>query len=649
MIESQPRLHNRNISLVNSRASESSKSSISFSSAPSPSSSAPPPHHNINAVYLFILVAFSYMVPWTAVGSLIDYYTHHYGKNYYVYLNLAFYGVGYPVSLMQQRVDMYYDIIYGSKQTFQGRLYICLTCSMFLLCILPYLEGIFYIFAVIGIGINTWVAHGCASTLAGLLKFDSPILQQIGFVLPGLFSILMIYTLDLKGGDISFHKRILFFSCACLCVMPGLFAWHFLCNSPLASNRLVNKDKRMSLQIVHSAKTDLKFKDFLLNFSAIRSSFSATSGPPMTSPPAMPASFTLAEDLDRDPDCHGPDPERYSYTIGEKHLPLGIQGTSTSTTSPFYNYSSGGNPFPMQRQDFMPQPHTAGKNREAGNEMGDEGGGLDSESRSAPSALYLNEFEKPLPLLPPMRSPAAQPFAVPAPTPLSPVYETSDLSDTAAVGGGGGHGPSPPLTKSSFSGYQPPPSGASPASTSVPQGLRVSKDWTPSTDVLAQRIFRHDPSILTSAININSILSKNRLHRLALFLTMFCSILQAAFFSYLTNVSSNSSLTLYLFFIRMFSDLIGRPLALIRPRIFFFQNISGVLIGTIIRAIAMGLFFLYIFTPKELFYRNDMMVLVFQVQSLPPPLLPRGTLWFPLFLFFSPLLWLLWRLFIRLS
>ena len=246
-MESQPRLHSRNISFysppnpITSRITSESNPLDTKISLISSSQSSPSPH-NTNAVYLFIIVAFSYMVPWTAVGSLIDSYTSQYGKNYYVYLNLAFYGVGYPVSLMQQRVDLYYDILYGSKTTFQGRLYICLTCLILLLWTLPYLQGIFYIFAIIGIGINTWFAHGCASTLAGLLKFDSPILQQIGFVLPGLFSILMIYTLNLRGGgEISFRKRIVFFSCASLCVIPGLFAWYFLCNSHLASSKLVNK------------------------------------------------------------------------------------------------------------------------------------------------------------------------------------------------------------------------------------------------------------------------------------------------------------------------------------------------------------------------------------------------------------------------
>jgi hypothetical protein len=265
MLESQPRIQSRSFSIVPS--SNRNERDLAYSSNPSPSSSfssaplttasagsasATSPtssHHNTpienpNAVYLFIIVAFAYMIPWTAVGSLIDYYTNHYGRNYYVYLNLAFYGVGYPVSLLQQRIDLYYDILYGSQQTFQTRLYFNLSLSLVLLCLLPFLQDFLYILAVLGIGFTTWSAHGCASTLAGLIKFDSPILQQIGFVLPGLFSILMIYTFDLKGGDISLRKRIIFFSCACGCVVPGLIAWYFLCNSAIATNRFEKKVSR---------------------------------------------------------------------------------------------------------------------------------------------------------------------------------------------------------------------------------------------------------------------------------------------------------------------------------------------------------------------------------------------------------------------
>lgn len=231
-MESQPRLQSKTISIL-----PLSSPSISISSSTLSNNNK----ENISVIYLFIIVAFSYMIPWTAIGSLIDTYTNKYGKNYYVYLNLAFYGIGYPVSFLQSKVDLYYDVKYGSKVTFYKRLLISLLIVLILLGLLAFVDGILYIIVVIGIGACTWISHGCASTLAGLIKFDSPILQQIGFVLPGLFSILMIYTLDLKGGEVSFEKKLIFFSCACLCTTPGLIAWYFLCHSELALKRLDTK------------------------------------------------------------------------------------------------------------------------------------------------------------------------------------------------------------------------------------------------------------------------------------------------------------------------------------------------------------------------------------------------------------------------
>lgn len=148
---------------------------------------------------------------------------------------------------------------------------------------------------------------------------------------------------------------------------------------------------------------------------------------------------------------------------------------------------------------------------------------------------------------------------------------------------------------------------------SISHPISITKDWTPSLEILAHQIFEQDPSILASTIDIQKILEQNLTHRVALFITMFCSVLQSAFFSYVAAVSSNGNITLYLFFIRMFCDLCGRPLALVRPRIVFFRTITGVLVGTICRAVAMGLFFFYIFTPKHLLYRSDSMVLIFQV------------------------------------
>lgn len=69
---------------------------------------------------------------------------------------------------------------------------------------------------------------------------------------------------------------------------------------------------------------------------------------------------------------------------------------------------------------------------------------------------------------------------------------------------------------------------------SVSHPISITKDWTPSLDILAHQIFELDPSILTTTIDTEKILQLNSTHRLALYITMFCSILQAAFFSYMS-------------------------------------------------------------------------------------------------------------------
>lgn len=65
-------------------------------------------HRSPKVRFLFILLSFSYMLPWTAMGSLIHYFSVEYNKNYFTILNIAFYGVGLPITFMQKRIDNYY-------------------------------------------------------------------------------------------------------------------------------------------------------------------------------------------------------------------------------------------------------------------------------------------------------------------------------------------------------------------------------------------------------------------------------------------------------------------------------------------------------------------------------------------------------------
>jgi hypothetical protein len=175
-------------------------------------------------VWCFMFVSFGYMLPWVSIGSLITYYVEEYGEDYFVYLNIAFYAVGYPVSYLQRRVDVYYDTIYGSKFTFRRRLEFCFAILMTLLMIIPTAGNTGTIILVALIGICTWMAHGSSSSLASVVKNNSNVVQQIGFALPGVYALIMHTTFEITV-DSSRSKFYVFFGVTASLVFTGLLSW----------------------------------------------------------------------------------------------------------------------------------------------------------------------------------------------------------------------------------------------------------------------------------------------------------------------------------------------------------------------------------------------------------------------------------------
>jgi len=82
---------------------------------------------------------------------------------------------------------------------------------------------------------------------------------------------------------------------------------------------------------------------------------------------------------------------------------------------------------------------------------------------------------------------------------------------------------------------------------------------------------------------------------LALFITIWCSIFQASFFAYCDSPQGRD-IEQILYFVRLFSDLLGRPLTRLTRPWFLLEN-HHVLNASIIRILLMGVFFLYIFIP----------------------------------------------------
>jgi hypothetical protein len=164
------------------------------------------------------------MLPWTAVGSLLHYFAGQYGDNYYVYLNVAFYGIGLPLSYSQKKFDTFLDTMYGSKFMFRRRLYVSMSILFIALLFGPFAGEFQTLGIVIVIGLCTWSSHGCTSTLASMVKMNSSTMQQIGFAFPGVYSIVMVNVLEMEG-EVSQKRLYIFYFTTALFTVPGIIAW----------------------------------------------------------------------------------------------------------------------------------------------------------------------------------------------------------------------------------------------------------------------------------------------------------------------------------------------------------------------------------------------------------------------------------------
>jgi hypothetical protein len=144
----------------------------------------------------FILVAFGYILTWTFLGSLIKYFTAKFGAQFFVYMNVAFYIVGYPTSYCQKVYDTMYDVKYTANVTYQARGILCLLAMTGCVILIPPAteeeSGAAVLALTAIIGVLTWAMHGIATCLASVIKYDSPTYQQIGFMLPGFYCLAFI-------------------------------------------------------------------------------------------------------------------------------------------------------------------------------------------------------------------------------------------------------------------------------------------------------------------------------------------------------------------------------------------------------------------------------------------------------------------------
>lgn len=202
-------------------------------------------HANLITINLaFIMVAFGYMLPWTALGSLIPFYKNLYGPSFYVKLCASYYLPGFPISILQQKFDSYLDDKFSSKTTFMIRGIFCFVFSqvLFLLLTLSENETELLVLTLL-LGVFGWMCHGTASMLVSLFPSSSIAYLQIGFRCPEICTLVMVIVLNINEYPTTINLDK-FFIVNVLFMSLGLISWIFILNHDTTLSYLSAKDNR---------------------------------------------------------------------------------------------------------------------------------------------------------------------------------------------------------------------------------------------------------------------------------------------------------------------------------------------------------------------------------------------------------------------
>jgi len=236
----------------------------------------------------FLIISFGYMLPWTSLGSLISYYKYRYGASFYVKIYCAYYLPGLPVALVQYQYDEFLNNLYGSKNAYKWRGFICFVVMVtILLCLSWVVSEIPLIFMFALLGMASWLCHGTATMYASLFPRAAVAYLQIGFRCPELFAIVADHFLDL-GMDATAQSLDLFYKITASLLACSLICWVLLVESNISTVVFEDKDRRG-----RAVEDDLE-KTPLLSTSTSTTSTSTTNTSTSTTNPIQRARLLLS-------------------------------------------------------------------------------------------------------------------------------------------------------------------------------------------------------------------------------------------------------------------------------------------------------------------------------------------------------------------
>lgn len=196
---------------------------------------------------LFMLISFGYMLPWTAMGSLISYYKQTYSASFYVQLYCAYYLPGLPIALIQYRYDVHFDLKYKSENTYFYRgLFSYLVMSSILLGLSYFRSELALIILFFSLGICSWLCHGTASMLASMYPSSAIAYLQTGFRCPEVYSLVAVGALHL-GKDATMPNLHTFHVVTAIVVLTCAIPWVYVVSSQTSREYFDIKDNRKSV------------------------------------------------------------------------------------------------------------------------------------------------------------------------------------------------------------------------------------------------------------------------------------------------------------------------------------------------------------------------------------------------------------------
>lgn len=196
-------------------------------------------------MFAFMFISFGYMLPWTALGSLISYYKYTYSAHFYVKIYCAYYLPGLPISVLQYLFDEKIDAVYGSQNMFLARGIVGYAALAIILFSLLWVDGesmLVGLFALLGL--VGWWLHGTASMLASMFPKVLIAYLQIGFRCPEIYAVTMDYFLSLDK-DASQSNLNIFYKATTVAVLLSLSFWILVIGSGSATIYFSEKDDRI--------------------------------------------------------------------------------------------------------------------------------------------------------------------------------------------------------------------------------------------------------------------------------------------------------------------------------------------------------------------------------------------------------------------